>query len=141
METIKIVVVEDSIVFSDAIRKVLNEQKRFPCDVVVLNPNRSEMPTFEEFHDEIVSHLGDGFANLVLMDNHLGDWKWKGAHLAPSFTHNLVAISTDKMPWAEFNFTGKTSIAYHNDETAKIALVEIILTVLKKIMPPGSIAE
>lgn len=132
--------VEDSQEFSDALKKVLEEQNRFPCEVIVLNPVRPEMPSFEQFHNEIMVHTENPFRSLVLMDNSLGSWKWKGAHLAPSFPR-LVAISTDEMPWAKFNFTGKTMIAYHNNGEAKIAFVEMILIALKEYMRPELMAE
>ena len=131
--------VEDSQEFADALKKVLTEQKKFPCEVVVLNPDRPEPPTFEQFNDEIWSHL-HGLRNIVLMDKQLGRWKWTGAHLAPSF-HKLIAISTDEMPWAEFNFTGKAMIAYHDKEDAKIAFVDTILKALQRYMSPEFIAE
>jgi len=139
MKPITIVMIEDSQEFADALKKVLAEQKKFPCEVIVLNPDRPELPTFEQFHDEIQSHLR-GFRNLVLMDKQLGKWKWTGAHLAPSF-HKLVAISTDEMPWAEFNFTGKAMIAFHNKEDAKTAFVETILKAIEQFMPSEIIQE
>ena len=126
--------VEDSQEFADALKKVLTEQKKFPCEVIVLNPDRPEPPTFEQFHDEIENHLR-GFRNIVLMDKQLGRWKWTGAHLAPSFPR-LVAISTDEMPWAKFNFTGKAMIAYHDKDDAKNAFVETVLKALEQKMPP-----
>lgn len=132
---IKVVIVEDSLEFSTALKKVLEEQNRFPCEVFVLNPVRAELPSFEQFHDEIVGHAGN-FGSLVLMDNSLGRWKWKGAHLAPSF-HNIVSISTDEMSWARFNFTNKTAIAYHDNEKAKIDFVDTILKALGELTPPG----
>lgn len=136
---IKVVIVEDSLEFSAALKKVLEEQNRFPCEVVVLNPVRAELPSFEQFHDEIVSHTED-FGSLVLMDNSLGGWKWKGAHLAPSF-YSIVSISTDEMSWARFNFTDKSAIAYHDNEEAKINFVDVILKALDQFTPPGFMEE
>ena len=139
MKPITIVMVEDSQEFADALKKVLAEQKKFPCEVIVLNPDRDEPPTFEQFHDEIESHLR-GFRNIVLMDRQLGRWKWTGAHLAPSFPR-LMAISTDEMLWAKFNFTGKGMIAYHKKEDTKIAFVETILKALEHYMSPEFLVE
>jgi len=134
MKPIKFVIVEDSDEFSSALKKVLEERLEFPNEVIVLNPSRTVKPTFEEFHSEIQSNFETSFG-LVLMDNQLGEWKWSGAHLAPSF-HNIVAISSDPMNWAAYNFTNKCGIAYHNDEKAKVTLMEIVLLALEKSVSP-----
>lgn len=139
MKAIKLIIVEDSVEFSSALRTVLEGQKRFPCQVVELNPVRPELPTFEQFHDEIMAHAND-FGAVVLMDNSLGKWKWTGAHLAPSF-QDLVAISSEEMPWAKFNFTGKAMIAYHNKEDAKVLLVDTVWKAIERSMPPGFMDE
>ena len=142
VKPLKIIIVEDSDEFSDALRKVLNEQTDFPCEVVVINPAdpaREKVPTFEEINDEIDVHTEDS-RHLVLMDNQLGTWKWTGAHLAPSF-HNLLAISTDEKPWAKFNFTRKTEIAYRNKEEAKKAFLAVILVALHEFFSPGVVEE
>jgi hypothetical protein len=140
MKPITIVIVEDSEEFAVALKQTLEEQKKFPCTVVVLDPNRPEPPTFEQFHDEIQSHLR-GFADIVLMDNHLGKWKWKGAHLAPSFPHNLISTSTDPAPWAKYSFTRKTDIAFHHKAEAQAELIESIVKVWKDTMPDEFILE
>lgn len=135
MKPVKIIIVEDQEQFSEALKKVLEEQKLFPCEVVVLNPeNQDPLPTFEEFHSKIEEHT-TGFEWIVLMDNHLGKWKWSGAHLAPSF-YMLVSISTEKKLTAEFNFLGKASIAYHNKQAAKDELLRVLQEVMKKYFSP-----
>ncbi len=139
MKPITIVIIEDSEEFAVALKQTLEEQKKFPCTVVVLDPNRSEPPTFEQFHDEIQSHL-HGFSNIVLMDNHLGRWKWRGAHLAPSFP-NLISTSTDPSPWAKHSFSGKAMIAFHHKVEAKAELIEVIIKVIKETMPEEFLLE
>ncbi len=142
VQPLKVVIVEDSDEFSTALRNVLTEQTQFPCEVVVINPAdpaRGKVPTFEEIHDEIDVHTNDS-RHLVLMDNQLGTWKWTGAHLAPSF-HNLLAISTEEKPWAKFNFTRKTEIAYRNKEEAKQAFLAGILVALQEFLSPRVVQE
>lgn len=138
VKPLKVIIVEDSAEFSDALRKVIMERAGFPCEVVVINPadpSRTKVPTFEEVHDEIDVHAQDSY-HIVLMDNQLGSWKWTGAHLAPSF-HNLMSISTDKKAWAEFNFMDKTQIAYRDKEEAKLDFLAVFKVALRKFLPPG----
>jgi hypothetical protein len=135
MKPVTIIIVEDSEVFADALKKTLESQNKFPCKVVVLDPNLSENPpSFEQFHDQIQELYHDGFANVVLMDNQLGKWRWKGGHLAPSFTR-MISISTDTVNWAKYSFTGKTAIAYHDKDDARDELINTIMTVFRETMP------
>jgi hypothetical protein len=141
MTTIPVVIVEDSEEFADGLKKVLESQQLFPCEVHILNPadeRREKEPTFEEFYDEIARCTGDGVFPyyIVLMDNDLS-WRWKGANLAPSF-HNVIAISTDEKAsrWANYVFADKAAIAYFNDEVAKQKFLSVVVEVLKKILPP-----
>lgn len=140
MKPVKIIIVEDSSEFSGALKKVLEEQRIFPCEVVVLNPeDQNPPPAFEEFHSKIEEHT-QGFEWIVLMDNHLGKWKWRGAHLAPSF-HMLVSISTDKDFVTEFRFAEKAAIAYFNKQEAKDKLLQVLQEVMKKYFSPDMIKK
>ena len=143
-KTIQVIIIEDSEDFSNALKKVVEEQTIFPCKVHILNPTdgkRERPPTFEEFYNEINACIvGPLCLNLVLLDNQLGKWKWKGANLAPSLYH-VISISSDPARWADYAFTRKSDIAYHDNEEAKQQLVAVLVEVLKKALPPKFAAE
>lgn len=143
METITVVIVEDSTEFSAALKSVLEAQKLFPVEVHILNPSDKKYPkppTFEEFYDEIAAITEElDCYGLVLLDNHL-NWRWTGANLAPSLS-NVVSISTEPVRWTDYSFSGKGAIACENDEKTKQQFLTVLVELLKKRLPPEDVQE
>lgn len=146
METISVVIVEDSVEFSAALKSVLETQDFFPCKVHVLNPSDKKKytkpPTFEEFYDEIAAITEEAECySIVLLDNHL-NWRWSGANLAPSLS-NVVSISTEPVRWTDHSFRGKVAIAMNNGQEVKEGwqFLEVLVELLKKKLPQEDVKE
>jgi hypothetical protein len=136
MKPVNIVIVEDKELYSNAIRKVFEDQRMFPCNVIVLNPDRDPAPTLKEFVKEIREACGKSWNYLVLMDNCLGKWECTGAQLTQFFDRQLMSITTgESIQGASFHFREKMEIAYLDDGLAKKKLLETAVSMLRRFMP------
>ncbi len=110
MSNLNILIIEDSEAYAQAIKHMLKQELQ-QCTVRILNPSREHPPTFEAFFEEIEEATKEcGLVKtVVLLDNHLGRWRWKGANIAPSL-HNVISISSEKVGWAKFCFQAKAQL-------------------------------
>lgn len=131
MKPLDILIIEDLTDCSDALKRALEERVE-NCRVRILNPNRAVPPTFDAFFGEIesgVSKMGL-VTTVVLLDQHLGTWKWKGGNLAPSLC-NVISISSEEVPWAKVCFRKKQAVA-DGDQKA----IEELIAAVKQISAP-----
>lgn len=134
MRQINIVIVEDQDNFAQALKTAIEGMGKPNWTVRLLSPCRDPAPTFDEFFDEIEE--ASGVWGIILLDNHLGKWRWSGANLAPSL-HNVISTSTEEHCWASRRFPGKAEIAIEQNIEAIALLQSILEQAEASIVPAG----